>query len=906
MKSFEQFLTTSSFAQLCQSRWPDEFQQLRDEQAFDWNDAQVFNQRLSSFPELEPEQHLRRWRQLAGCRIAWRDASAQSDFEIVCTELSQLADACQQYALNEAEQRIKAKFGPLVVQEPEDETADAGRFCIIAMGKLGSEELNFSSDIDVLFIYEGQGVTTGRRKLSSAEYYTKLCREWITLLDRVTAQGHVYRVDTRLRPFGTAGALCWRPSALEDYYQNEGRDWERFAWLRARPVAGDIVLGHELIKKLRPFVFRRYLDYGLFHGVRNIHREIARESQRKGRQQHIKLGPGGIREIEFLIQSHQVLRGGQEPSLRSGNTLKMIRQCEQLHLLKAHEAEQLSAAFRWLRTLENRLQMLDDQQTHELPQRADQQQRLAAMMNTQWPQLMQHLHLVQAQVQTQFSSLFEEKSNSEEVQLSYEEGKESEQQNIEILQQLGFDGERAWYLLWQQHQRLQRMGLTTEAWERIQRFRPKLIHRVQAQGADTVLLDQCLDLLSTVAKRSAYLSLLLENPLALERMVSLFTQSELISQWLRQQPALLDDLIHPQLDIPSRDNIQRQLNRRCQNYKDPERLQDLMIQTQQSVRLTIATAELTQHCPYDTASTALCDLAIVIIRTILKQLLATANTKQTSQHHTTQYTIQNCGFCVIAYGTLGAGEMRYDSDLDLIFLYDDQTIDEKTATRLARKLIHWLSTTGRAGRLYSIDTRLRPNGRSGLLVTPLRAFREYQLNQAWVWEQQALGRAHAIAGDEQLMQAFEIIRTQVLCQTRDAQTLADELCEMREKMQQAWLDQQHKHKQSGFDLKMAPGALLDIQFLGQYWQLLYSANNPTLTKHTNTTAFFQALAQLKPELASDLTTISKHWQRLSEARHRQTLISQNTSVELDTTENEVILALIQQHLNLHGSDAHKD
>jgi glutamate-ammonia-ligase adenylyltransferase len=874
VNTFEQFLEISSFAQLCYSRWPETCEQLHKQDALNHATPERLIQHLNAHAPDDCAHALRQLRQLACLRIAWRDVSGQASFQQSCAELSALADHCQQLALQQALNTIQTKFGPL---ESVDPSQAPPSFCVLAMGKLGSQELNFSSDIDVLFVYSGAGQTTGRRKRGSSEYFTKVAQEWIGLLDRVNEYGQCYRVDTRLRPFGSAGALCWSTAALEHYYQREGRDWERFAWLRARPVAGDLALGQGLIEQLRPFVFRRYLDYGLFEGVRRIRNEIEQESRRKGRQQHLKLGPGGIREVEFLVQSHLILRGGQVPALRQGNTLKSLAACQHEGLIPAAEAQQLSQAYVALRSAENRLQMLDDQQRHELPQDAASQNRLAALMSQSWSEFIAQLAQHQQHVQQQFHSLFQEpETAAESIQLNFDD--DEPQHNIDQLERLGFDGARAWHLLQAQQRKLCGFDLSHEAWQRINSFRPRLLAAISEQQASTQLLDQCLDLLTTVARRSAYLALLLENPLALQRMVDLFQRSHLVAQWVQQQPSLLDDLIHPQGELPQQAQIQHQLKRRQRSQDDDEKRHEALVRTQHSVRLNIAITALSD----DQAGQA---VAVTQVQQALS-LLAESLVNHILLHLLPQSDSQQCGFCVIAYGTLGAAEMHYESDLDLVFLYEPKRIDEKQATRLARRIIHWLSTTGRAGRLYEIDTRLRPNGRSGLLVSSVQAFRQYQSEQAWTWEQQALARARPIAGDEAIQQHFMELRQDLLQQQRAIPALQSDFSTMRNKLRQAHGGRfQPDTLESGpptlsqSRLKHGPGGLLDLQFIVQYWQLALSHDFPQLSHTQHSADLLLQLQQIQntphirvpPVAQLDFQALGRAWHRLSQCQHHFSL-----------------------------------
>ncbi|GAB4187384.1 MAG: bifunctional [glutamate--ammonia ligase]-adenylyl-L-tyrosine phosphorylase/[glutamate--ammonia-ligase] adenylyltransferase [Wenzhouxiangellaceae bacterium] len=843
MQHFQQFCELSGFAQRCRTRWPELFERCVPYFEQPQQSAESLRQTIRQHSFTSPSERLRCWRQLNCLRIAWGDLSGHADYTSTVADLSALADDCQQQALELAREQLRDRFGEL-----RDDNGEPLPFCVIALGKLGGNELNFSSDIDVLFTYSGDGVSDGRRPLRAQEYFNKLIREWITLLDRVTEHGHVYRVDTRLRPYGNVGALAWNLAALEDYYQREGRDWERFALLKARPCAGDLALGQRLIKQLRPFVFRRYLDYGLFEGVRTIRSEIERESQRRGRQNHIKLGPGGIREVEFLVQSHQILRGGQEAMLRCANTLEALEACARLDLMPAAEARKLEEAYRYLRTLENRLQMIEDQQTHTLPVNHDDQSRLATFMGLDWPQLLDQLQPHLATVKNAFRSQFQDPASAPARWSSLSNDDIADEEAVALLSEAGFDGEHAWRLLSTHRRQIESMTLSAEARNRVATFRPLLLATIAENKPDVYLLGHCLDLLQAVVRRSAYLSLLIENPQALERMVKLFARSPTVVEWVTAQPWLLDDLIDPVVaqSLPSIDSIKRQLSRRLQYLDDDERRHEALTRTQQSIRLQLAIAELTGQIGARQAQFGLSQLAQALLQTILTLISGDEDTAE-------------CGFTVIGYGTLGATEMRYGSDLDLVFLYQPERADEPRATRMARRIIHWLTTLGTAGKLYPIDTRLRPNGRSGLLVSSLNAFTSYQRDQAWTWEIQALARARPVAGDQALGADFIQLRQEILCRQREAAQLATEIHEMREKMR--------RNINSNDTMKHGRGGLVDIQFISQYWQLLLAHRHPQLADCVSTHRLLAALAAIEGPHQQDCGQLEKHWQALARARH---------------------------------------
>lgn len=867
MITLTEFLQTSGFAQRCQSRWPRAFTVLLEQQAFDDAAADVIESWLEQNPVDDAWEDLRRRRQLHCLRIAWRDISGQADFSTTCRELSMLAEHCMEQALARASEIIRGKFGELLSSDDETDS-----FAVIALGKLGGRELNFSSDVDVMFVYRGTGKSNGRRKLDAGDYFVRLAREWVGLLDRVTEHGHVYRVDTRLRPYGNSGALVWRLAALEDYYQNEGRDWERFALLKARPVAGQRALGEEFLQRLRPFIYRRYLDYGLFEGVRNIHSEIEREGQRKGRREHLKLGPGGIREVEFLVQSHQVVRGGQETRIRQTTTLNALRACHASGIIARHEYDSLTAAYIFLRNAENRLQMLEDQQTHELPRDPADQQRLAALMNQEWASFHQQLRAHQQQVSHYFGQLFQEPPAAKPRWRELITNELSDEEAQALLGKAGFDGARAWQLLRDNQQKLARQALSIEARRRIEQFLPRLLEEIIQLKPDTTLLDHCLDLLNAVARRSAYLSLLLENPQALRRMVDLFARSPAVVAWVMKQPSLLDDLIDPSLshDLPDAATMHTQLQHRLRHVDDQERRLDTLLRAQQTKRLHIAINQLTGQFDPLRAQVFLGAVAQATLKAVLAEQLD--NTAQTD----------HCGLAIIAYGALGASEMRYGSDLDLVFLYEPERLPERSATRITRRIIHWLSTTTAAGRLYEIDTRLRPNGRSGLLVSSVHAFAEYQQNKAWTWELQALTRARAMTGDQSIATCFENIRQQTLCRQRDDATLRQELLDMRQKMRAAMGARN--------PMKHGDGGLVDLQFLIQYWQLRWAAQYPSIIQPRHSCDILRALDEERLISHDEARLLAKALVELTHARQWEEL------TDIQSNINESVIEQSRQNI----------
>lgn len=798
---------------------------------------------------------LRRWRAAESTRLIWRDVLGFDEVEATLVGSSRIAERALDAALSALSAVFQARYGNVV-----DRLGVPQSLVVFALGKLGGRELNFSSDVDLIYAFAEHGHSDGLHGLDAETYFTRVGQRLAQLLGEVTADGFCHRVDLRLRPFGNSGRIALSFAAMEQYYQREGRDWERYAWIKARPVAGDLLAGQGLLDSLRPFVYRRYLDYTALDGLREMKALIDAEVQKRELADHLKLGPGGIREIEFLVQALQLIRGGREPNLRQRSLLAALSHLADAGHLPTDTVQALAAAYRFLRRLENRVQMLSDQQTHVLPEDAFVRERIARGLNyANTQELMRELDTHRAVVSEVFSGLLQaSRRKATPNALAQYWLALPDASDANVLADAGFADAKA------QHARLRDFtcsaavrGLSPRARQRLDHVLPMLIEACAQSSAPDAALPRGLALMQAITRRSSYLALLEEQPAALARLVDVTARSALLSERLAAHPLLLDELLDTRaagalLDEPLlRIQIQRQ--RDALETDDIETALVTLNECKQSLSFRIALAALAQRQPAQTSARQLAILA----EGLLQMVLALAR----QEIHAAHGSIPGVGFAVIAYGSVGGCELGFDSDLDLVFLHDaqgDEVSDgprplevSRYFARLVQKLVSLLSTVTAAGRLYEVDMRLRPDGAKGVLVSSLQSFAEYQKQRAWLWEQQALVRARAVAGDMTVQQGFERIREQVLRRERDVSTLLAEVVTMRLRMR-GELDRSDAMR---FDLKQGEGGLVDLEFLLQAQVLLAAQHHPALCAVSQTPALITALAQVgffSPEEASAL------------------------------------------------------
>ncbi|MDD3764200.1 MAG: bifunctional [glutamate--ammonia ligase]-adenylyl-L-tyrosine phosphorylase/[glutamate--ammonia-ligase] adenylyltransferase [Nevskiales bacterium] len=861
-------------------------------------------------------QVLRRQRRYHMARIVWRDLTERAPLDETLRDLSDLADACVETALRFVEARLQQRHG--VPFNSDDEEI---RPVVLGMGKLGGHELNFSSDIDLIFCHTDGGQTRSItdapvRVISSDEYFVKLAQETTRMLVAQTVDGFVFRVDTMLRPFGSAGALSASFPALEDYYQVHGREWERYAMIKARPIAGDLDAGRRLLKMLQPFVYRRYLDFNAIGSLRDLKKLIEDDVARKGLENNVKLGPGGIREIEFIVQSFQLVRGGAEPALRDNRLRPVLRYLGQNGHLEPEVAQRLDEAYVFLRRLENAIQMYDDQQTHALPSGDEARDALlAALEFTDWPALLARFEAVTVYVREQFAGIFTRPDDQVEAPLqrlvdALWNGSLSGDDALDALCNAGFARRTQWVLdlvLSLQNVRLVRM-MREDAVRKLRVLLAQLFAEVLKQPEPEEALGRTLQVIEAIAGRSTYLTLLRESAAARDHLVRLCAASPWLSRFIALSPVVLDNLLDARTLYapPERAELEEELERRCTGLTlpaDTERAMDALRQFQKEVTLRVAAADLVGALKLVAVSDRLTWLAEVIVDHALRMAWAEMRAQYGQPLRSDGVA---AGFAVIAYGKFGGIELGYGSDLDLVFLHDcDQlagetqggprSIDNGTFyARLAQRLINWLSTQTAAGRAYEVDMELRPNGRSGLLVSSLNSFSDYQRNEAWTWEHQALTRARFVAGSPDIGAAFAQIRREVLVRPRDDARLRREIADMRAKMR-ANLD---KSSAEAWDIKQGAGGLIDIEFVTQYLVLRDAHAHAEVVEWSDNWRQLEALQRVGSIGADDVARLIDCYRRYRTWAHSRALLDATTLTPADAFESErgAVIALRRQIL----------
>ena len=783
---------------------------------------------------------LRRYRRRESIRLIWRDVNGLDSVAETIAGSSALADVCLAAAYAFAEKALTQRHG-----FPRSESGERQRLIVLGLGKLGGGELNFSSDIDLILAYPENGMSDGAHAIANETWFARCGQSLAKLLGEITVDGFAYRVDLRLRPFGSAGRVALSFAAMEQYYQREGRDWERYAWIKARPVAGDLVAGKRLVQTLRPFVYRRYLDYTAFSGLREMKALIDSEVARKDLSQHLKLGPGGIREIEFVVQLLQLIRGGREPSLREPGLLSALTACERLGALSSASAKTLRESYLFLRRIENRVQMLRDEQTHDLPNETIDRERMAAGLGyAGWAELYADIARTRNAVSEEFSSVLaptqprvDDAVEAMPTTDFWQRLAAGESSSTE-LQALGFENAPA---LHAQFAALvanpAARSLAGKTRARFDRLMPRLLGDAAASAAPAPALERLLRLVQTVLRRPAYLVLLEEQPAARARVVALFADSALLAERVIAHPLLLDDMLGA--NASGQAALSSGIERRVAHVPvdDDEKEIEVLQEEKQSATFRLGLNYRQTHDAV-AASRALSDAAEVII----DRVAALAERDVARRHG----RLDGGGVAVIGYGSLGGAELGFASDLDLVFVYDGELAQSESdgerplegsrySARIAQRIVHWLTTQTHAGKLYDVDIRLRPDGGKGLLVVSLDAFEEYQRERAWIWETQALVRARAICGDEQLCRRFRTARDTLLTRRRDTGEVRTQIASMR----QRWRAERDRSSAVMLDLKQGAGALLDIEFILQTIVLLHAHEKPQLLGSGNSAALIE-------------------------------------------------------------------
>ncbi len=836
-------------------------------------------------------QQLREFRNREMLRIAWRDLAGWSSTEETLFDLSLLAEACIDAALNYAQQVQTQRHGV-----PRCPNGEEQKMVAIGMGKLGGHELNFSSDIDLIFCYPKNGQTDGQRSIDNGQFFIRVGQIAIKLLHETTVDGFVYRVDMRLRPFGDSGPLSVSFAAMEDYYLTHGRDWERYAMVKARVVAGDLEPGDALLKSLQPFVYRRYLDYGAFDALRDLKKMIAAEVERKGLQDNVKLGPGGIREIEFIGQAFQLVRGGHDPELQSRQIIPTLKKLGASGLLEVSVCEKLLAAYDFLRRTENRLQMLDDQQTHKLPASDLDRQRLAYTMGCDgWELFLQVLGLHRMCVQTHFMQVFKLDSDDGSDVSSVWSNLWSFDVDSDIFEQLvseaGFRETETCANLRAFRKGSAYAHLSNTAQQRLDLLMPGLLEAVSAVVNPDETLSRVLLFLERTAGRSVYLSLLTEQPQALKRLIGLFSASHWVAEFIIQHPIVLDELIDNRLSaqLLSKDDMVAEAQSTLDRHnEDLGEQMDALRRFKQAHVCRIVALDVEGQISLMQVSDQLTWLAESILDVatgLIKSQLESIHGQPIYQKDDREEVAE---MAVIAYGKLGGVELGYSSDLDLVFLHNSEHQSASTNgpksisniqffSKLVQKLMHFLTTLTPAGKLYDVDTRLRPNGTSGLLISSFTAFEIYQQSKAWTWEHQALVRTRIIIGSPSLEKQFSQIRSAILTRQYQLPSLLEDVCAMREKMRKALGSQINQ----GFHIKQDKGGVVDIEFMVQYAVLAWGYENSDLLSHTDNYRLLEVLRDSNRIPADDVNTLKAAYLLYRMQLHRLALQGMSSTVEMD-------------------------
>jgi glutamate-ammonia-ligase adenylyltransferase len=814
---------------------------------------------------------LRRWRRAEFTRIAWRDLAGWAALDETLADLSRAADEALRLAHEFGLRALTARHG-----QPRS-GGESVQMIIVAMGKLGGRELNFSSDIDLILLYAAAGETDGSRCISNEEFFTRLAQAMIRLLGTPTDEGFVFRIDLRLRPFGDSGPVVTNAAALEDYLQLHGRDWERYAWVKARPITNQAGYAELFRQCIQPFVYRRYLDFGVFESLREMKALIEREVQRRDLVDNIKLGEGGIREIEFIVQSFQLIRGGQDRRLQDSSLRRAIARLAGSKLLPPSAVEELDAAYVFLRRLENRLQMRADQQLHRLPATEEKFEQLAASMGAaSAAELKREIARQRRQVATHFHAIVFGGSTSTSTDQSPGgdwRWEEADRETVTArLRQLGYADEVATAQLLLDFRQLAYVRrLDAIGARRLAALIPALVNDAATATEPAGTLRRLLRVVEAIGIRSAYLSLLLHNPRARQRLVQLALHGDYLINQVASHPLLLDELIDERIfDVPpDRAALSADLEQRMAgaDQSDEEQLVERLRQFQRAAIFRLGVADLLARLPVMQVSDRLTDVAELIVERAIvlawRQLTPQLGTPMCQDGQEDGQELRPVNICVIGYGKLGGMELGYASDLDLVFLHDSAGARQETQgarvidnqvffVRFAQRLVHMLTMHSAAGRLYEVDVRLRPSGKGGMLITNIDTFAEYQRHEAWTWEHQALLHARAVAGVAGLRARFEQIRLEVLADDVRRESLRDDVRAMRNRMR----NELSRARAGEFDLKQDPGGIADIEFLAQFWALWWAQAYPPVVMFADTIRQLESVASanLVPQERIDILT----------------------------------------------------
>ncbi|MFW2174089.1 bifunctional [glutamate--ammonia ligase]-adenylyl-L-tyrosine phosphorylase/[glutamate--ammonia-ligase] adenylyltransferase [Acinetobacter guillouiae] len=810
-------------------------------------------------------------------RWIWQDANQLTNVVKLTRELSDFADACIVAAKDFARIPLLAKHG-----EPMGYNGKLQDLIVIGMGKLGAQELNLSSDIDLIFAFDEQGESNGRKCIDVQQFCILWGQKLIYLLDHITADGFVFRVDMRLRPWGDGSALAISHVALEKYLSQHGREWERYAWIKARIITGGQD-GDSLLDMTRPFVFRKYVDYTAFEAMREMKAMIEREVARRNIADDIKLGAGGIREVEFIVQVFQLIYGGAKLELQDRQCLVSLKHLGEAGLLDHQSVEDLEDAYLFLRRVEHAIQALNDQQTQSLPTEPELRQRIIDTLGfDDWAAFIDFLNQKRSKVTFQFEHLIKEKGLDSPI----ESFSQLESQLNEILDS---NAQNLIHEFWYGHAIKK---LPAKAVQRLKEFWPHLVEAVLQSNSPQVALMRLMPLVESVMRRTVYLVMLIESKGALQRLVKMATVSPWICEELTHYPVLLDEFLSMDFELPRRDYLEDSLRQqllRIEIDQVEDQMRVLRLFKKSNV-LTVAASDVLAESPLMKVSDALTDIAEVSVIATLNLAYQTVAKRHgyPVDAEGLRCSLDHMAYAVIGYGKVGGIELGYGSDLDLVFIhYMDEQADTdgqkaisgfEFAMRVAQKFMSLMTTQTLDGRVYEIDTRLRPSGEAGLLVTSLKAFEQYQLKSAWLWEHQAIVRARSIAGEQSLRAKFEELRCRVLTLQREEETVRKEVLNMRQKMKDHLGSSKDQKKDGIFHLKQDAGGIVDIEFMAQYVVLAWSGTNPDLAHYSDNVRILEDAAKAGCLSSDDVSALIQAYLSERAESHRLALANHNMQV----------------------------
>ncbi len=746
--------------------------------------------------------------------VVWRHLNRLASLEETTTVLSQLADVCIHGAL----QKLHTWSAEIAGEPRSAESDEPQKMVVLALGKLGAFELNLSSDVDLVFAYPRTGNTTGGK--TNQQFFVRLGQQLIQALEAVTEDGFVFRVDMRLRPFGASGPLVMHFSAMEDYFATQGRDWERYAFIKARACAGNIDAGVTLLRELKPFVYRRYLDFGAISALREM--KVQRRAEKEDLSD-IKLGPGGIRDVEFSVQVQQLVWGGRQPELQERALIPVLPRLVGLGHINHASAKVLLDGYRFLRDTEHCLQAEGDRQIHCLPSGRESRMRLALSMGYADYHGFQHaLDEHRSAIEAVFAELVDERGADADTPQSSAHSLWMDFSETKTLENFGFcDPETTRGLLQSLTTARDRPSVGAEGRVRLDRLMPLLLDQVGLMPDPDLALSRAVGVLKAVLRRSAYLVLLQENAAALAHFVGLISKSRWLSEQLARYPVFFDVLLDERnLDVlPDTAELVGELRRQLDAAESEgfERVLDALREFKEHHVFNVAAAQVRGTLSLMKVSDYL---------TFLAEAVLTEATRLAWQEAHLPEFAEPGSFIVVGYGKLGGIELGPGSDLDLVFVHDLPGEAAQFLHRLVRRLLNIITVPTYLGALYEIDMRLRPSGNAGTLVSSLESFRDYQLNQAWTWEHQALVRARVVAGDAAFGERFEAVRREVLCQRRDHEELKTQVLKMRQRMV--------SQADQGHDLKRSSGGIVDIEFMVQYLVLAWANEYPEMAEFSDT------------------------------------------------------------------------